>query len=116
VRDYENLDVWKKSHEVVLEIYQIVENFPEDEKFALTDQLRRASVSIPSNIAEGSGKNSEAEFVRFLEMARGSTSELDYQIQLAGDLNYLDASVTRKLRKKVDEIRRMLTGFIQSIN
>jgi four helix bundle protein len=116
VRNYEDLDVWEKSHQLVLVIYDIMEELPETEKFVLADQIRRASISIPSNIAEGCGKNSDAEFIRYLEMARGSTSELDYQIQLAGDLDYLEDEQTNTIRELIDEIRRMLSGLINSLN
>ncbi|MFB6355928.1 MAG: four helix bundle protein [bacterium] len=115
MRDYQELDVWTKAHELVLKIYSRTESFPEDEKFGLTSQIRRASVSIPSNIAEGTGKNSDKEFSRFLEIARSSATELDYQLHLANDLGYIDDAKSDILQSNISEIKKMLTGFIDSL-
>lgn len=112
MRNYENLDVWEKSHQLALAVYESTDNFPEQEKYSLTDQIRQASVSIPSNIAEGCGKESTDDFLRFLLIARGSCNELDYQLHLANDLGYLPSEETKTLRNKTNEISKMLTGLI----
>ncbi len=88
-RPHKNLDVWKLAMECVSDIYRITRAFPIDERFGLTDQLRRASVSIPSNIAEGSSRNTKKEFVNFLYMAQGSLSEIDTQLEIALKLEYI---------------------------
>ena len=85
-----NLIVWQKSHELTLKIYQITQSFPKDELFGLTSQIRRASISIPSNIVEGKARGSNKDFKRFLLIARGSLEELKYQLLLARDLKYVD--------------------------
>jgi len=93
LQDFKNLKVWKKSHELTLKIYKISKIFPHEEIFGLTSQIRRACSSIPSNIAEGCGRNSDADFARFLQIAFGSANELEYQIMLAYDLNYINSKV-----------------------
>lgn len=116
MRNYEKLDVWEEAHQLVLLIYEISEDLPSREQFALTDQIRRSIVSIPSNIAEGTGKESETEFNRFLKMARSSVCDLDYQLKLARDLEYITDATEDKLRDKTDKLRRILTNFIQKVD
>lgn len=89
-RKYQRLVVWQKSMDLVSDIYQTTEAIPDIERFGLTAQMRRAAVSIPSNIAEGAGRNSDKDFVRFLNIAGGSLQELETQLLLAAKLNYLD--------------------------
>lgn len=91
MRDFKELLVWQKAHRFVLDIYQDSHGFPSDERFGLTAQLRRAAVSIASNIAEGSGREGDREFARYLSIAAGSASEAEYQVLLARDLGYLAA-------------------------
>ncbi len=89
MQDFRKLEVWKRSHALTLEIYGLTRGFSRDEIYGLTSQMRRSSSSIPTNIAEGCGRDSSAEFTRFLVIAAGSASELDYQILLARDLEYI---------------------------
>ncbi len=89
MRDYKKYNVWKLGHEVTLEIYKLSRSFPNNENFGLTSQMRRASSSIPANIAEGCGRESDAEFKRFLIISQGSASELEYFTILAKDLKYI---------------------------
>lgn len=111
MRDFHSLDIWKKSHELTLDVYRVTENFPKNEIFALTSQVRRAAYSIPMNIAEGCGRKSEAEFCQFLNISSGSASELEYQMLLAHDLGYLDSMVFQQLNEKVVAIRKMICSF-----
>ena len=101
MQDFKNLKVWKKSHELTLKVYKISKQFSREELFGLKSQVRRASVSIPSNIAEGCGRNSDADFARFLQIAFGSANELEYQIMLAHDLKYINS---KNYNKIIDEI------------
>jgi four helix bundle protein len=106
---HHNLEVWKRSIELVTEIYKISDHFPRHETYGLTQQMRRAAVSIPSNIAEGAGRKGAREFVQFLSMAKGSVAELETQLLIAIKLNYLeDAS---HLLQELDEISKMLIGL-----
>lgn len=111
MRDFHKLQVWEKSHCLALEVYRATRNFPKAETFGLTNQLRRAVVSIPSNIAEGSGRDGNTEFRRFLEIASGSASEVEYQLLLSRDLGYLDAESYKSLNAQVIEIKMMLFSF-----
>ena len=113
--DTSKLVVWQKSHKLVLKIYDITKEFPKDELFGLISQLRRAAVSIPSNIVEGKARGSKVEYRRFLFIARGSLEEVKYQLLLAKDLHYIDKEVYRELDKATDEIGRLLGGLIKSI-
>ena len=100
---------------MVLEAYRATENFPKSEMYGLTGQIRRATVSIPANIAEGCGRNGDAEFARFLQIAMGSASELEYHFLVSQDLGYLPASEYEVLLKDVTEVKRMLTSLIQTL-
>jgi four helix bundle protein len=115
VKDFRELKVWQRSHALTLAVYRLTKGFPKDELFGLTSQMRRASVSIPSNIAEGCGRDGDAELKRFLNIALGSACELDYHILLATELGYIDASEARILGPEVLEIRRMLGTFVQRL-
>ncbi len=115
MRDFRKLKVWEKAHELSLTIYRATSNFPEQELFGLTSQLRRAAVSIPANIAEGCGRSGEPELARFLRIALGSASELEYHIILSTDLCYLSKSAGHDLNKKVTDVKRMLTSLIQKL-
>ncbi|MCF8011408.1 MAG: four helix bundle protein [Clostridiales bacterium] len=111
--DTSKLIVWQKSHELVLKIYEITKNFPKDEIYGLTSQIRRASVSIPSNIVEGKARGSNKEYKRFLLMARGSLEEAKYQLLLAKDLMYIDEEIYKKIFDKMNEVGRLLGGLIK---
>lgn len=116
MRDYKKLQVWEKSHQLTLELYLELKNFPKEELFALTSQMKRSSSSIPTNIAEGAGRNTNKDFARFLAIAYGSTNELEYQIILSTDLLFLEKSKGEIFLEKIKEIRKMLHGLIIKIN
>lgn len=97
-------------------IYQVTASFPRDEIYGLTSQMRRAAASIPSNLAEGCGRNSDAELARFSSMAAGSASELEYHLLLARDLNLIQLNDYQLLAEQAIEIKRMLTVFIQKLS
>lgn len=115
MQDFRNLEVWQKAHELTLTIYQHTESFPTAEQYGLTSQLRRAGSSIPANLAEGSGRGSDADFARFVQIAIGSASELDYHLLLARDLDYLPPEVYDTCKNQVDEVLRMLHGLLKEL-
>ncbi|MCI0334347.1 MAG: four helix bundle protein [Planctomycetes bacterium] len=115
MQDFRNLDVWKKSHELMLAVYRASRSFPDDERFGLTSQLRRATASIPANLAEGCGRGSDADFGRFVQNAMGSSSEVEYHFLLARDLTYLNAEDYAKLNDDVTRIKRMLASLLRKI-
>jgi four helix bundle protein len=112
VQNFRDLKVWTKAHSLVLAIYQISEPFPSDERYGLTSQMRRAAVSVPTNIAEGCGRSSDADFGRFLHVAMGSASELEYLVLLSRDLKLLSADTHDKINATVEEIKRMLSALV----
>lgn len=114
-RRFEELKVWQLSHNFVLMVYNLLKKFPVDERFALADQLRRAAVSIPSNIAEGVAKKTTKEFCQNLYIARGSLSEVRYYLVLAKDLGYITAQQYNEAFNLLNEIRKMLSGLINSL-
>jgi four helix bundle protein len=115
MKDYKKLKVWEKSHALALHIYGATSDFPTQERYGLTSQIRRAAASIPANIAEGCGRLGDAELARFLNIAMGSASELEYHLYLSKDLKYLPSSVHESLAQEVAEVKRMLTTFIQKL-
>jgi len=115
MRPHQNLDVWKKSVDFTVEIYIVTGNFPNDEKFGLTSQIRRASVSIAANIAEGAGRNSTKEFLRFLSIAQGSASEVETELLIGFRLRYIREDDYEDLIRKLDDIGRMITGLCQHL-
>ncbi len=108
--DHKELEVWKKSIPLVKEIYELTQNFPDSEKYGLVSQMRRCAVSIPSNIAEGSGRNSDKEFIQFLYYALGSIAELETQLIISKELKYLSSDT---ITTKLIEVRKILTGLIK---
>ena len=112
---FRKLKVWEKAHKLVMTIYKESKRFPDDEKYGLTSQIRRASASIPTNIAEGSGRNSNPDFARFLAIAMGSASEVEYQIILAHDLGYITDGTSDSLESSLLEVKRMLNSLIQKV-
>lgn len=116
MKDFRQLKVWQRAHQLVLGIYRMTAGFPNEETYALKTQIRRAAVSIPSNIAEGCGRNGDAELARFCWIAAGSASELEYQLLLAHDLKLLQSKDYDELVQQATEIKRMLTAFIQKLN
>ena len=116
MRDYKKFLVWEKSHQLTLDVYKTTSSFPKDELFGLVSQVKRSSSSIPTNIAEGCGRNSEKDFCRFLYIAFGSANELEYQIILSIDLKFIDTENGQKLLFQVEEVKKMLTGLISRLN
>lgn len=112
---YQDLRVWQKSIELVKEIYLLVEKLPSKENYVLSDQMRRAVISIPSNIAEGSGRSSRDEYKRFLKIARGSQYELQTQIYICVELNYFTKADTVKANELITEVGKMLNNLIKSL-
>ena len=112
---YQDLIVWQKSMQLVKEVYTLVKTLPKEEKFALSDQMRRAVVSIPSNIAEGYGRNSTNDYIRFLNIARGSKYELDTQIQICVMLNYISKEKAATALELSEEIGRMINALIKKL-
>ena len=108
---FKELDIWKRGRLFCSKVYLITSTFPEEEKFGLTNQLRRASVSIPSNIAEGSSRSSNKEFSRFLEIAIGSCYEIETQLLIAIDLNFISFDKTGEIIKELNEIIKMISRF-----
>ncbi len=115
MKDFHDLKVWSKAHDLTLAIYAATAAFPSSERLGLTQQMRRCCASIPTNIAEGCGREGEAELKHFLSIARGSASELEYHLLLARDLNYLPPNDHERLTNEVTQIKRMLTVFIQKL-
>ena len=115
MRDFRKLKIWQRAHQLTLGIYRATAGFPKREIYGLTSQIRRASASIPANIAEGSGRHGDTEFARFLQIAAGSASELQYHLILAKDLGYLSAERFGELSAELEQLKRMLTIFIQRV-
>jgi four helix bundle protein len=113
MRDFRELKVWHKAHAMTLDVYRATKSFPREELYSLTNQIRRAVVSIGANIAEGAGKNSRPELARFLQIALGSASELEYHLLLSRDLGYLVPEIYEQLSQQAVETKKMLSGFIQ---
>ena len=113
--NYQRLKVWESGHALSLSVYRITQSFPSEEKYGLAAQLRRASVSVVSNIAEGAGRQSDGEQIRFLRIARGSVHELESQLLLSRDLGYIGSGAWPDLDNQVKEISRMINGLITSL-
>ncbi len=116
MKDFTNLEVWSKAHQTVLAVYQNLQAFPREEIFGLTSQVRRAAVSVSSNIAGGCGRGSDAELAPFSEIAMGSSNELEYQVLLAKDLNYLSNEKYEDLSSRIVEVKRMPASLIKKLN
>ena len=115
MQSFKNLKVWEKAHALTLDVYKSSMAFPREEIYGLTSQMRRASASIGANIAEGSCRKSDGDFGRFLQMAMGSASELEYRILLARDLELLKSEDYQRLSSGVIEVKRMLASLIQKL-
>jgi four helix bundle protein len=115
LKNYRELKVWQKSYRLCLDIYKMTRNFPREEKYGLCSQMTRASVSVPSNIAEGYGRKTTPEYIHSLYMAYGSNCELDTQLSLAGDLGYINGENLKGLQAKLGEVERMLMALIRSL-
>ncbi|MDX1993934.1 MAG: four helix bundle protein [bacterium] len=115
MKDFRNLTVWEKSHQLTLDVYQRTRDFPKEELYGLTSQIRRAASSVPANIAEGCGRDSDNDFRRFLQIAMGSASELQYHLILARDLRFIETADYMLLDQQVVEVKRMLASLIQKL-
>ncbi len=115
LKSYKDFTVWQKAMDLTVEIYKLVKLLPKEETYALSDQMRRAVVSIPSNIAEGHSRNSNREFMNFVSIARGSKSELETQLQICIKLNYLTEQDAENALSLCDEIGKMLTNLMKTL-
>ena len=116
MKDFRKLLAWDKAHQLTLAIYHVTATLPREETYGLVSQMRRAASSIPSNIAEGCGRDGDAELSRFCVMARGSASELEYQLLLSRDLKLIQSQEYEQLTQQTVEIKRMLTVLVQKLN
>ena len=116
MKDFRDLKVWRLAHTVTLAVYQCTRDFPREETYGMTSQLRRCSASVAANIAEGCGRRGNGEFHRFLQIASGSASELDYHLLLARDLEFLPVAEYERLAQGLNELRRMLTSLILKVD
>lgn len=115
MQDFRQLKIWRKGHDLTLAVYQATQGFPTTETYGLTNQVRRAAAAIPANIAEGVGRSSDADFARFLHIAMGSASELEYHLLLGRDLTYLSAEAHASLEGMTVEVKRMLAAFLRTL-
>lgn len=115
VGSWRDLEVWRRAHDLVLKVYEISRQFPNEERFRLTDQLCRGAASIPSNIAEGKGRASVREYLQFLAVARGSVEEVKYQLLLAHDLGYMNDGTYSEMTEAYDRVGKMLNGLMNSL-
>ena len=115
MKDFKDLRVWSKAHELTIGVYRATKEFPKEELFGITSQMRRSASSVGSNIAEDSGRRCDGDLTRFLNIARGSAAELEYHLLLARDLDMLPQDKFQILSKQVDEVQRMLTALIQQV-
>lgn len=115
INDFSDLEAWKKGHQLVLEVYKTIKDFPKEERYGAIDQLRRAASSVTANIAEGFARYHFNDKTRFYYQARGSAAEVKNFLLLARDLEYIDSDIYNKLEEKVSEVRRLINGLIKSI-
>jgi four helix bundle protein len=115
MQDFRTIKAWQKSHQVVLDVYHVTANYPNAEMYGLTSQTRRAAVSVTSNIAEGCGRGSDADFARHLQIAIGSAFEVDSLLLTARDLGFLSTESYEPLNEKVQEAKRILNAFLQTV-
>ena len=115
MKNFRKLNVWKKAHGCVLDAYRLTASFSREERYGLTSQIRRSAVSVPSNIAEGCGRGSDADFPRFVQIALGSASELEYQLLLAHDLRFVSKEEYVGNASAVEEVKRMLSALLKKL-
>ena len=115
MKTHKDLDVWKDSIELVVEIYKTTKGFPKEEIYGLTSQIRRAAVSVSANISEGAARNYSREFIRFLRIAQASLSEVETLVIISGRLSYLDENIFKAIQGKIFKINAQLSGLIKSI-
>lgn len=111
--DYKSLNFWNESHKTVLDIILVLKNFPEEEKYALTLQMRKSAISIPSNISEGCGRNTLPHLKNFFQIAAGSAAELEYQLLLSYELGYISKEFFYEKADKLQQIRKMIYGYLK---
>ena len=116
LKNYKELKVWQKSYQLCLEVYKITKKFPKDETYGLISQIRRAAVSVPSNIAEGYGRKTTGEYIHALYIAYGSICELETQILISRDLDYIEPEAFNVLQREIGDVERMLKGLIKSLS
>ncbi len=116
MRNFQELIVWQKAHQLTLKIYSVTSSFPTAEVYGLTSQIRRSCSSIPTNIAEGCGRHTNPDLKRFLTIASGSCSELEYQLILSKDLSFISLPIFQELTEELIEIRKMLFSFISKLS
>ncbi len=114
MRDFRNLQIWQRSHQLTLEVYKQTENLPKAERYGLVSQIRRSAASVPANIAEGCGR-SEGDFGRFLQIAMGSATELEYHLILASDLNHIQEDEAEVLIEELQQIKRMIVTYMKKV-
>jgi four helix bundle protein len=115
MRNYRDLQTWNKAHNLTLELYKLSRQFPKEEVYGLTSQLRRAASSIGANLAEGCGRQSNPEFARFVRISVGSASELDYHLLLASDLGFIESAAYGRLSRSLTEVRKMLASLLSTV-
>lgn len=115
MRDFRHIEVWTKSHRLTVAVYGVTSRFPKQEIYGLTSQARRAAASVPANIAEGCGRDGDAEFARFMQIAAGSATELEYHLLLARDLEFVASEQHEKLDREVNEVKKMLRAFVKQL-
>lgn len=113
--NFTKLDVWRKAHQMTLKAYKATQSFPSEERYRLTDQLCRSASSVPANIAEGKGRDSHKDFLKFLIIARGSVEETKYHLLLAKDLHYLSKEVYARLNDGYDLVGKLINGLIRKV-
>ena len=115
MQDFRKLKVWQKAHELALEVYRATAKFPKEELYGLTSQTRRASMSVPMNIAEGCGRGSDPDFAHFLQIALGSACETEYQLLLSHDLGFIVGDEYSKLQDCLQEVKRMISSLLRTL-
>ncbi|MBZ5561245.1 MAG: four helix bundle protein [Acidobacteriia bacterium] len=115
-RSHKDLDVWKKAVRLVVDLYKLTKCFPPDERFGLTGQIRRASTSVPANIAEGWGRGSTKEYIQFLKIARGSLTELDTHLIVSGELGYIKGPELASMQTAISDVGKMLNRLIKALD
>ncbi len=113
--NYQKLQVWQKAMQLCIKIYSVTKDFPKEEVFGLTSQMRRSAVSIPSNIAEGKGRDSDKSFIQFLLIAKGSGDELETQVLIAEGLKYITSEKSEELQKDIQEVLKMISSLITTL-
>jgi four helix bundle protein len=116
MKDFRNLEVWEKAHQLTLAAYEVTLRFPKEEMYGLTSQIRRAATSIPSNIAEGCGRGTDADFARFLQIAMGSASELEYELLLARDLGFFQYPDHAEIERQTQSVKQMLAALLRVLH